>query len=330
MTIHLNAFPLQIPNKALSACSISYEQQQLDVLRADCHATHVFRRQGDDVLIFSHDGRYPVSGTVNPIILKDNLGIFCFLVKDGIKRHLLSINRRPLGFSPIELVSAKKEDDLLSKIVGDAYPFQIYVKYNINTRIIRDKPYLVIDCSTMRTVSENCLYFLSRDFNLIGRNIVVKQDDGYMKLLGYVTKIEGETLYVEQSDGQIASIQGRTAYLQASRNNFDDYVLHIHSKQKDSIMEKIRVAISSFNGGANKKARIDTLRRYFQSKGIVLLDGTRVEIDEAEDIQSKCGQMDKPIFVFNDNGESDWAEKGFSQYGPYTRELLTATIRLSV
>lgn len=319
MTIHLNAFPLRIPDKALSACFIPYEQKQLDALRADHQATHVFRRQGDTILIFAHDGQYPVSGTAKPVNLKDNLGVFCFLVKDGIKRHLLSINRHPLGFNPIELLSAKKEDDLLAKIIGDAYPFQIYVKYNIDTRIIKDKPCLIIDCSTMRTVSENCLYFLAKDFDLIGRTVVLQQDDGYMKLLGCVTKIEGATLYVVQPDGQIATIQGRDAFLQASRKNFDDYVLHTYDRQKDAIMETIGVTISSFNGGENKKARIDTLKRYFQSKGIALVDGSHVVIEDAENIQDVCGQLDKPVFVFNDNGEADWTEKGFSQYGPYTK-----------
>ena len=29
--------------------------------------------------------------------------------------------------------------------------------------------------------------------------------------------------------------------------------------------------------------------------------------------------MQKPVFVFNDNGEADWAEKGLTQYGPYTK-----------
>lgn len=319
MTIYLNAFSLSIPDNVLSACSITYEQARLNILRANHQATHVFRRQGDSILIFSHNGQFPVSGTVKSVILKDNLGIFCFLVKDGIKRHLSSINRHPLGLSPIELISTKKEDDLLAKIIGDAYPFQMNVKYNIDVRVIRDKPYLVIDCSTKRTVCKNCLYFLEQGFDLVERNIVEQQDDGYMKLLGYVKKIEEETLYVVQSDGNISTIHSRNAYLQASRKNFDDYVLHTHGRQKDTIMEKLRVTISSFNGGENKKARIDALRRYFQSKGIALVNGNRVEIEEAENIQDMCGQLDKPVFVFNDNGETDWSEKGFAQYGPYTK-----------
>ena len=32
-----------------------------------------------------------------------------------------------------------------------------------------------------------------------------------------------------------------------------------------------------------------------------------------------CGQRDKPVFIFNDNGEANWTERGLSQYGPYTK-----------
>ena len=319
MSIHLNAFPLRIPDNALNACVIPYEQELLDTLRAEHQSTHVFRRQGNNILIFSQNGQYPVSGTIEPVNLKDNYYIFCFLVKDGIKRHLSRLNRHPLYFSPIELLSTKKEDDLLAKIIGDAYPFQIYVKYKIDTRIIRDRPCLVIDCSTRRTVSENCLYFLAKGFELRDRYVVAQQTDGYRKLLGHVTKIEGETLHIVQPDGQIGTVQCGDTYLEASRKNFDDYVSYTHDKQKDVVIEKIRKTISSFNGGENKKARIDILKRYFQSNDIVLIDGTRVKIEEAENIQSMCGQLDKPVFVFNDNGEAGWAEKGLSQYGPYTK-----------
>ncbi|AJP47871.1 stem cell self-renewal protein Piwi domain-containing protein [Rugosibacter aromaticivorans] len=319
MTIHLNAFPLQIPDKALSVCRIPYEQDRLEVLRAEHKTTHAFRRQGDSILIFSQDGQYPIAGKTEAINLKDNFGAFCFLVKDSLIRHLNSLNRRPTGFNPIELVSAKAEDNLLATVLKEEYPFQIYVRYRIDTRIINEKPNLVIDCSTRRTVSKNCLYFLGKSFDLTGRYVVTEQDDGHRKLLGCVTDIEGDVLHIILPDGQIGRIQAQEAYLEASRKNFDDYVLHTHGKQKDAIIEKIREIVSSFNGGENKKSRIDTLKKYFQSRSIALIDGTRVDIEEAENIQSLCGQLEKPVFVFNDNGEADWAEKGLSQYGPYTK-----------
>jgi hypothetical protein len=50
-----------------------------------------------------------------------------------------------------------------------------------------------------------------------------------------------------------------------------------------------------------------------------MIDGTRIEIEEASDIQKDCVQMQKPVLVFNDNGEVDWAEKGLTKYGPYTK-----------
>lgn len=319
MLIFLNAFPLNIPDKKLDACVIPYVKEELDVLREKHQTTHAFRRQGKNLLIFSADGRYPVSGTVTQISLKDNYGIFCFLVKDGLTRHLSDLNRRPMGFYPIELVSAKKEDNLLATIISSEYPFQIYAKYKLDTRIIQGVPCLTIDCSTKKTLSENCNYFISKEFDLVERYIVVEQENGYRKLLGRVTQVDGERLCVERPDGSLEKIDSSDAYLEASRKNFDDYILHTHASGKDEISEKIRIAISTFNGGENKNNRINTLKNYFQSKGINLIGGICVDIADAKNVQGQCGQLYKPVFIFNDNGEANWAEKGFTQYGPYTK-----------
>src|SRR5208283_5241843 len=318
MAIYLNAFPLKLPDKELSACVIPFTQELLNTLRTEYQSTHVFRRQGDSILIFSQDGQYPVTGKTETINLKDSFGASCFLVKVGLIRYLTGLKRRPIGFNPIELLSTKPEDNLLATVIKEAFPFQIYVKYTLDTRIIRGKPCLIIDCSTRRTVSENCLYFLSKGFDLKDRCVVAEQEDGFRKLLGYITEIDGESLHVVLPDGRTEAIQGKDAYLEASRKNFDDYVSQMYGRQKDAITEKLRETVSSFNRGENKKSRIDALKKYFQSKGIVLIDGTRIEIEDAENIQNECGQMDKPVFVFNDNGEANWAEKGLSQYGPYT------------
>lgn len=319
MAIHLNAFPLRIPDKAIDACLIPYEQELLDNLRSDYQLSHIFRRQGDKIQIFSSDGQYPVSGTIDQVTMQDNYGVFCFLVKESIKRYLFSLDRFPVGFNPIELVSTRKEDNLLAMIIGDDYPFQIFVKYTINTRIISGKPCLVIDCATKRTISENCLYFLNNEFDLFDRYVTLKQDNGAMKSLGCVIKVEGETLHVVKPDGTLEEINSREAYLQANRKNFDDYILHTHREQQEAISEKIRVKVSSFNGGINKKKRIDRLKKYFQSKSLTLIDKTPIEIDEAENINGMCGQLYKPVFIFNDNGEANWAERGLSLYGPYTK-----------
>ena len=319
LSIFLNAFPLKIPDKEMEALIIPYDKERLDALRAEHQSTHAFRRQHNNIFIFSQDRQYPVTGKLETINLKDNFGTSCFLVKDGLTRHLIGLNRRITGFNPIELVSTKAEDNILGTVLRDAYPFQIFVRYKIDTRIIKGNPCLVIDCSTRRTVSENSLYFLAEGFDLRDRYVATEQEDGYRKLLGRVMTIEGETLHVIEPDGRIETVQGRCAYLEASRKNFDDYVLHTHGRQKDVIIENIRKAVSSFNRGENKKIRIDTLKRYFQTKSIALIDGTRIEIEEPENIQGMCGQLDKPVFIFNDNGEANWAGKGLSLYGPYTK-----------
>ncbi len=319
MPVFLNAFPLKIPEVELEARQVPYEKETLDVLRAKHGSTHSFRRQGDKILIFSGNNTFPSSGTPNTIVLKENLGIFCSLVKDGLARHLAGLGRNPSGFNPIELVSAKPEDNLLIPILGTEYPFKVCAKYTIDTRTVQNHPTLIIDCTTRRVAKENGLFFLNAGFDLMGRYVVTQQEDGYRKLLGSVSACNGETLHITRPDGQSIQIEAKDVYLEANRPNFDDYILHTHGAEKDSILERIRQAVSAFNGGENKKVRIDKLKKYIQSNTIPLIDGTRIEIEDSPDIQKDCGQMQKPVFVFNDNGQADWTEKGLTQSGPYTK-----------
>lgn len=319
MSVFLNAFPLRVPDTELTALQIPYDKETLDSLRAQYGSMHSFRRQSDNILIFSEDEAFPISGTPRTITLKDNFGIFCALIKDALTKHLVGLGRNPIGFSPIELVSAKPEDNLLAPILGDGYPFKICAKYTIDTRIVKGQPCLVIDCTTRRVLKESCLYFLNDGFELVGRYVVIEQDDGYRKLLGSVSQCNGEALTVTRPDKQVVEVNAKDVYPEASRVNFDDYILHTHGEKKDVIVERIRQAVSAFNGGKNKKARIDTLKNYIQSRDISLINATPIEFMEQPDIRSQCGQMQKPVFVFNDNGEANWAEKGLTQYGPYTK-----------
>lgn len=319
MPIILNAFPLEASSQEIEACAIPYDKDQYDALKSSEGGTYTIRRFDDDILLFSSNGEYPVKGEIKTFNLAENYGLFCFLVKDGVKRHLSSMGRQVSGFFPIELLSSKKEDDLLFPIIGADYPFQIIVKYKLDTRIIKGIPCLVIDCSTRRKVSETCQYFLAKGFNLIDRYVVVEQDDGYRKLLGCVSAVNGDQIDVVGLDGSESTIASSEAYLEVSIRNLDDYIQHTHGSRKDGIVERIRVTISTFNGGENKNNRINLLKRYFQSNGIDLVDGTRVGLKDAHNIQGMCGNLERPVFVFNDNGEVNWAEKGFTQHGPYTK-----------
>ena len=113
LSITLNAFPLEFPNHEIEACVIPYDEYQYNVLKAGKSGTCTIRRRVDDILVFSSNGEYPVVGEIETLDLTGDFGLFCFLAKDGVKRHLSSINRQVSGFFPIELLSSKTEDDLL-------------------------------------------------------------------------------------------------------------------------------------------------------------------------------------------------------------------------
>lgn len=239
----MNAFPLKLPEVELEACQVPYDKKTLDSFRAKHGSTYSFRRQGDNILIFSGGVDFPISGTLHTVVLKENLGIFCSLVKDGLRRHFIHLGRTPSGFNPIELVSAKQEDNLLAPILGDAYPFKVCAKYSIDIRAVQGHPCLVIDCTTRQVVKENSLFFLNDGFDLLGRYVVTEKDDGYRQLLGSVSGCQGEMLYVTRPDGQVVEAEAKDIFLEASRTNFDDYILHTHGAKKDAIVERIRQSV---------------------------------------------------------------------------------------
>ena len=319
MSIVLNAFPLKVPELEVTVCEIPYSKEILDEYRISHRKTHSFQRQGNNILIFSIDDTFPNIGAQKTISFEDNLGIFCSLVKVGLIRHLTGLGRNPSGFNPIELISIKQKDNLLAPILGETYPFKIFTKFSIDTRIIRGQPCLVIDCTTRTVIEKSCLYFLNNAFDLIGRYAVSEQQDGYKKFLGTISGVTGQIISVTRPDGQIVQINASDIFLEANRTNFDDFIFHTHGAKKDAVVEDIRRSISLFNGGDNKKNHINRLKEYIQSNIIQLINEVNLEIEDAPDIQKDCGQMQKPVFVFNDSGQADWVEKGLTQYGPYTK-----------
>lgn len=155
--------------------------------------------------------------------------------------------------------------------------------------------------------------------NLVDRYVTSKQEGGYLKLLGKIISVNNETLIVESLDDSTDEYSPDDVYLEASRSNLEDYLSHGYTRRREKISDSIRVAVSRFNGGINKRARIETLKNYFQSKNIKIVGGNRLSIKNNVDVTKKCANLDRPYFIFNDNGQASWAEKGFKDYGPYTK-----------
>lgn len=316
----MNAFPISIPRDAkINACAIPYEQESFKQLKDDAKGKYVCYRKGEKTLVFSDSDEFPVSGDIVTYDLSNSYRILCYLLKDGIVSYLKDLKRNPIGFNPIGFVSTKPEDNLLKKVINADFPFSINVKYKMDVRLINSHPHLIIDCSTKTLANRDCSYFFDQGFDLVGRYVTEKKDDGYYKLLGKVDCVEGNVVKLIDKDEQIQTSILSDVYLEASRANFDDYIRHHFGSNADNIIDKIRITVSEFNSGVSKKSRIATLKNHFQAKGISLINGEEIGISDAVDIREKCLQFDNPNLVFNDNGQANWAEKGLKNYGPYTK-----------
>jgi hypothetical protein len=96
---------------------IPYDKAQLETLRKT-YQTHVFRRRGQEIVVFSGDGTFPVDGRAETIRLRKDPWTARFLVKTSIFRHLAGMDRKPIGFNPIELISSRPDDNIIADIVG--------------------------------------------------------------------------------------------------------------------------------------------------------------------------------------------------------------------
>lgn len=323
MTLSLNAYPLSFDKDSkITVCKIAYDDQTFRDLRAKHRGGYALYRMGDQAVCVSADDKYPFTGEQQELNTHDNFGLMSFLIKDAIVRLLQSQGRSsPMGFNPIEIVSTLDKDNIISDIVDASFPFKTNCKYEIDIRNIRGKLHLVIDCSTKNVTVQPCTFFIQQGFDLVGRFIVSMGADGYRKLLGSVTSVSDGQIQYQSKDGTAATIAAAEAFPEASRENFDDYTRYRYGDNATEFLEKIRIKVSVFNGGANKKERIERFKAFLAPR-IKTLNGIEIAVADASDIRRDAYQIDKSFFVFSDNLETsikDGENGGLKKTGPYTK-----------
>lgn len=323
MTQTLNAFPISFDKNAkILACEFLYEKDSFREYREKYRVTHAFYRIGDKALCISADGIFPIEGLNVTVSAQENNGLMKSLIKDGIIRLLGSQGRNPpLGFNPIEIVSTLDKDNLIKDLVDDAFPFSISCKYEIDVRQIQNILHLIIDCSTKSITTKSCEFFFQQGFDLVGRYITSNNPYEHKRLLGQVVSIAENQVKYKAKSGAIKSICLSLAFLEANRENFDDYSKYALGSKATDFLENVRVNVSIFNGGMNKKMRIEKFKSYLVNK-VKTLNGITIEVGDAKDISREAYQIDKSFFVFSDNLETyikDGEYGGLVKTGPYTK-----------
>jgi|GEM_PF-1133077 len=323
MTLTLNAYPISFADTAkISVCKTAYDKDTFRELRIQHRDNFVLYRMGNQVAWVSANGKYPITGEQQELSAHDNYGLLSSLIKDAIVRLLKNQGRNsPTGFNPIEIVSTLDKDNVISDLVDTPFPFKISCKYEIDIRNIRGQLHLIIDCSTKTLTTQPCTLFIRQGFDLTGRFIVSVAADGHHKLLGRVSSVSGDNINYQSKDGATATVAAKEVFLEASRENFDDYTRHHQGDKAADLLEKIRVKVSVFNGGANKKERIRRFKGFLAAR-IKTLNGIDIAVSDEKDISRDAYQIDKSFFVFSDNLETatkDGDNGGLKKTGPYTK-----------
>lgn len=93
-------------------------------------------------------------------------------------------------------------------------------------------------------------------------------------------------------NGETLEMSASSLHLDASRENFDGYSNFAFQAKSGQFLETVRIKIGEFNGGKNKRDRIEKLKNYLSDK-IKLITGQSINVEDAADISRFCYTLDK-------------------------------------
>lgn len=321
MSLVANLFPVSIlgNENVVNVIKFPYENDAYQKLKR-AQESYAFRRShAGCAFCFSSNNTFPLDGERVSINLVDNPQILAFLVKDGVVRFLKNQKRNlPIGFNPIEIASSKVEDNLLQNLLDDDFPFSIYPKYEIDTKIIADTVNLTIDCSTQTAVKHTVEWFVKKNFPITGRFVIQKHADGYKTLLGKIQSVDSANIIIINRQGSTQTVTSSEVYLEPNRETFDDYIKFSAGNRSGELLESIRQKIGLFNAGNSKQERINKFRSYISDK-VNLITGQQLSIQSFLNVSNNCYLQEKPSFIFNDNRDGTWNDGGINRHGPYTK-----------
>ncbi len=121
----LNFAPILFDDTEIDVGLIPYEnKEQLRALRQNYAGTHLFHRDGNQILSVALVSDTDILGSnVESVILSEHLYLTAALVRNALINFLHSLGRRVTKFSPIEFVADPIKDNLLTKVC----PFNISI-----------------------------------------------------------------------------------------------------------------------------------------------------------------------------------------------------------
>ncbi len=297
---------------------MAFDAALLKKLRADFPES-AFKRIGDEIVCFSPENKWPISGKEIIVDFSKMKGLSSFLFRDSVIRLLDKIGRTPVGLAPIEIISSRADENLIKDIVGVDFPFSLQPRYFLNVRTADGVECLIPDCSARRVCTKNCAELIAEGISLEDKYITSQAKVGEPRIYGQVTGVSGNIIEYLDRDEVKQKIEAERVTIEASNENFDEALRRKFGEKAPLKAEAVRLAASAFNMGPSKHEKIDKLVSFLRKQKIAAINGVEFTIGDWGNVTSSVAKMLSPSLIFNDGREGNWADKNITDYGPYTK-----------
>lgn len=343
----LNVAPVDFADCEIEVGVLPYEsQEQLADLRAKHDPTHVFRRDGTEILAVPYvTPAARLGASFRKVRLSENLELCAALVRNGLLNYLHGMPRRVFQHRSVVFLSDEAKDNFLKESVPaeTACPawLAILPLYEVEVRVFHfeDREPFVGFCLNVRTrtfIDRPCRELLDEGFSLVGHYVgrKDKSSDGRLqprfRLQGRVKAIEGSNLVLDDCREGEDRLRTDEAFLEPKWRAFDAVVQYVFKKQAQAILNGLAGKLATHRYGPERLKKLRAICAHFNKNPLTILPGVTCRPLQllAEGSGSHFPVVEQPtsvIYVFDQAGEKSGAnrDQGLDDFGPYTAKTLS-------
>jgi len=327
--------PVEFKGSDVEAGTLAFEsREQLRELRAKHNNTHVFHRDGTDIYCIPLTTDAPKVGEPKTLSIEDPR-IANRLAGETLKKYFAEKGQPEIiGFPPLKL--ADKGRNLLHESVSrDHLPklsgLFIHPKYELQARTlypIGQPPIcgITLDVSTIRAITLLAKTLVDQGVPITGR-YVVSDEEGYTKLLGKISRVEGNTLYLEDSR-DVTEVKADVCFLEPSSENMALILRSLLGDRYELVMSQLDKKVFELVGAQGKLKKLEEIRDELVGHGpFECAPGVTFSAKDfilpQQDSIIPSRRFNMPTFVFDPGGSKTyrWHDDGLNQFGPFDSEF---------
>lgn len=327
--------PVEFDGSDVEAGTIPFEsKEQLKDLRTKHSDTHVFHRDGTNICCIPLTRDASKIGEPETLSIEDPK-IANRLIGEALKRYFAEKEQPEIiGFPPLKLADKSRNllyesvsKELMAKVSGLA----IHPKYELQARTLypigrSHMCGVTLDISTIRAIELPVISLLDHGIPVIGR-YVVSSEEGHTRLLGKVSRVQGNTLHLEDCR-DVTEVDSDGCFLEPSSENMTFCLRTMLGDRYELVMSQLDQKVFELVGAQGKIKKLEEIRDQLIGHGpFECAPGVSFSVKDfvlpRQDSNVSSRRFQMPTFVFDPGGSKTyhWHDNGLNQFGPFDSEF---------